>query len=211
MIAVSVQSANGALFLRSLQLPVDTTVIGAALCLDAKSAVRPQLPLGAETMRSLQDAQQHGGADRTDRRNLAEPFPGLVFLALREQIPPHLLPHRAQRIELLVVKLRPPAHSRFRDLPEPFGTMPRCIDLLAGTRNGPTAIDRFHPRHDPYEIFGDGEITTHQFLQTSQAVFTVIDGAKMIETQQLGQPARVDLVTLVAFPHGGILSRIAPH
>src|SRR6202790_3565477 len=31
----------------------------------------------------------------------------------------------------------------------------------------------------------------------------------MIEAQQFGQPPRVDLVTLVAFPHGGILSRIA--
>ena len=41
VIAVSVKSANGDLFLRSLQLPVDTTVIGAAVCLDAKSAVRP--------------------------------------------------------------------------------------------------------------------------------------------------------------------------
>jgi hypothetical protein len=60
MIAVSVQSANGALFLRSLQLPVDTTVIGATLCLDAKSAVRPQLPLGAETVRGLQNAKQYG-------------------------------------------------------------------------------------------------------------------------------------------------------
>ena len=33
----------------------------------------------------------------------------------------------------------------------------------------------------------------------------------MIEAQQLGQPARVDLVTLVAFFHGGILPRIAHH
>jgi hypothetical protein len=33
----------------------------------------------------------------------------------------------------------------------------------------------------------------------------------MIEAQQLGQPPRVDLVILVAFPHGGILSRIAHH
>jgi VWFA-related protein len=31
----------------------------------------------------------------------------------------------------------------------------------------------------------------------------------MIKPQQLGQPPGVDLVTLVAFPHGGILSRIA--
>src|SRR5271155_4304160 len=33
----------------------------------------------------------------------------------------------------------------------------------------------------------------------------------MIETQQLSQSAGIDLVTLVAFPHGGILSRIAHH
>jgi hypothetical protein len=39
----------------------------------------------------------------------------------------------------------------------------------------------------------------------------VINGAKVIETQQLGQPARVDLVTLVAFPHAGVLSRVAHH
>jgi hypothetical protein len=56
VIVVSVQSANGALFLHSLQLPVDIAVISAALCLDAKPAVRPQLPLGAETVWSLQDA-----------------------------------------------------------------------------------------------------------------------------------------------------------
>src|ERR1700686_2550565 len=122
VIAVSVQSANGDLFLRSLQLPVDSTVIGAAVCLDAKSAIRPQLPLGAETVRSLQNAKQYGCPDRTDRRNLAERFPGRVFLAPRQQIPPYLLTYRPQRIELLVVKLGPPAYSRFRDLPEPLGT-----------------------------------------------------------------------------------------
>src|SRR5258705_11718927 len=86
-------------------------------------------------MRSLQDAKQHGGPDRTDRGDLAEQFPRLVFLALRQQLPPHLLTHRPQRIELLVVKLGPPAHSRLSDLPEPRGSMARCIDLLAGTRN----------------------------------------------------------------------------
>src|SRR5712691_3245050 len=33
----------------------------------------------------------------------------------------------------------------------------------------------------------------------------------MIQAQQLGQPARVDFVTLVALFHGGILPRIAHH
>jgi hypothetical protein len=32
-------------------------------------------------------------------------------------------------------------------------------------------------------------------------MFSVIDGVEMIEAQQLGQTPRVDLVTLVAFPH----------
>jgi hypothetical protein len=41
VIAVPLKSANGDLFLGSLQLPVDTTVIGAAMCLDAKTAVGP--------------------------------------------------------------------------------------------------------------------------------------------------------------------------
>jgi hypothetical protein len=39
----------------------------------------------------------------------------------------------------------------------------------------------------------------------------MIDGVEMIEAQQFAQPARVDLVTLVAFFHGTILSRIAHH
>ncbi len=57
VITVSVESANGDLFLRSLQLPIDLTMIGTAMCLDGKSAVGPQLPLGAETVRGLQNAK----------------------------------------------------------------------------------------------------------------------------------------------------------
>src|SRR5260370_17395717 len=53
VIAVLVQSANGTLFLPSLQLPVQTTVIGAPLSLPAKSAFLPHLPLLTETTRRL--------------------------------------------------------------------------------------------------------------------------------------------------------------
>jgi hypothetical protein len=42
-------------------------------------------------------------------------------------------------------------------------------------------------------------------------VLTAIGGVEMIEAQQLGQPEGVDLVTLLAFPQGGILSQIAHH
>ena len=74
-----------------------------------------------------------------------------------------------------------------------------------------TNFDLCNARHDPSEIFGDGQITTHQFLQAARAVFPVIDGVEVIEAQQFGQAACVDLVILVAVPHGGILARIAHH
>jgi len=51
-------------------------------------------------MRGLQNAQQHGGANRADRGDLAEQFPGFVLLALREQISSYFLAQHAQRIEL---------------------------------------------------------------------------------------------------------------
>src|SRR6202522_2137311 len=157
----------------------------------------------------LEKKKQYRCPDRTNRRNLAQPLPGRVFLALRQQLPPHLLTHCPQRIQLLVVKLGSPAHSWFCDLSQPLDAMARCIDLLGATGNSPTAIDRLHPGHDPSQIFGDGQITAHQFLQAAQAVFPVIDGVEMIKTEQIGQAACVDLVTLVAFSQGGILARIA--
>src|SRR5262249_24522227 len=72
-------------------------------------------------MRRLQNAQQHRRPDRTNRGNLAEPFPGLLFLTLGEQISAHFLAQRSQCIELLVIKFSPPAHPEFVDLAEPLG------------------------------------------------------------------------------------------
>ena len=51
---------------------------------EAVLRVIPQRPLAAKTMWCLQDAQQHRRADRANRGNPTEPFPGRVFLALRE-------------------------------------------------------------------------------------------------------------------------------
>src|SRR5215475_3858893 len=42
-------------------------------------------------------------------------------------------------------------------------------------------------------------------------MFAVIHRSEMIETQQLGQSASVDLVALVALSHGLVFSRIAHH
>jgi hypothetical protein len=50
-------------------------------------------------------------SDRTDRRDLAKPLRGHVLLALRQQVSVRFSAQRSQRIQLLVVQLRPPAHS----------------------------------------------------------------------------------------------------
>ncbi len=150
VIAVLVQSANRDLFLGSFQLSLDTPVIGAAACLDAKSAVRPQLPLGAESVRGLHNAQatRPPGSDQSKGSGRAVSTPRL-FLALREQIPPHFAGATLSVHRVAGSKTRSPAHSGFLDLSQPLITVARCIDLFTRTGNGPTAIDRLHPRHDP--------------------------------------------------------------
>src|SRR5882672_2870400 len=133
-------------------------MIGTAACLDGQTTVFPQGPLAAEAVRSLQNAQQHRCPDRANRGDLAEPFPGLLLLTLHQQLVPHSLAQYSQRIQLLVIKFRPPAHSEFLDLLQPLGTMASGIDFLAVTRNGPTSINGFYSRLDPYEVFRDGQI-----------------------------------------------------
>src|ERR1700733_6911158 len=128
------------------------------MCLNAEAAEGPQLSLGAKSMRCLQDTEQHGRSNWTDRGNLTERFPGLVFLAFRQQLAANLLAQGSQGIQLLEVELCSPMHTRFSDLPEPFGAMARCIDLFAGTGDAPAAVQCLHPRHDPSDIFGDREI-----------------------------------------------------
>src|SRR4029077_16292859 len=132
-------------------------MIGTAACFYGQTTVFPQRPLGPETMRSLQNAQQHSCPDRADRGDLAEQFPDLLFFTLRQQLAPHSQAQHSQRIQLLVIKLRPPAHSEFLDLLQPLGTIASGIDFLAVTRNGPTSIDGFYSRLDPYEVFRDGQ------------------------------------------------------
>jgi hypothetical protein len=42
-------------------------------------------------------------------------------------------------------------------------------------------------------------------------MFAVIDRSEVIETQQLSQSASIDLVALVAFPHGLVFPWVAHH
>ena len=82
MIAVAVEPTNRDALLGSLQLSFNRTVIGTAVRFDGKTTVFPERSLGAEAVRGLNQRDQQSCANRTDRRDLAEQFRGLVFLTL---------------------------------------------------------------------------------------------------------------------------------
>src|SRR5258708_5389499 len=106
-----------------------------------------------------------------------------MFSALGQQIPAHGLAQRAQRIELLVEELGPPAHAGFPDLVQPLRAMTRCIDLLPPTQNAPASIQSLDPIHYAGKIFADRQITAGQLLQGSQAVLAMVDRAQISAAQ----------------------------
>src|SRR5579864_8757657 len=72
VIMVVIQTAHADALSVSYQLPSHKAVLAAVVSLDCESTVSPQLSLGTETVWGLQQRHQHGGTDRTDRRNLAQ-------------------------------------------------------------------------------------------------------------------------------------------
>src|SRR5258708_33332881 len=87
--------------------------------------------------------------------------------------------------------------------------MTRRIDLLAGTRNTPTTIDRLHSAHHSSEIVADGQIAARKSLECADACSAVIDRAEFVQVQPVSQLAGIDPVILV--PLCAILPRIAYH
>ena len=81
-----------------------------------------------------------------------------MFSALGQQLSPHLLVQKQQRVELLVIHLGPAAHAGLDDFLEPCSAMARRVHLLASTGDGPASVDRFQTNHHAREIFGDGHI-----------------------------------------------------
>ena len=67
---VLVQAANGDLFLGASQLALDIAVFPAGASFQGQSAVGPQLSLGAETMRRLDQSHHEGRTNGPERRNL---------------------------------------------------------------------------------------------------------------------------------------------
>ena len=86
MVAILIQPTNRLWFFRALQLSTDIAVLRTVARLHAQSTVGPQLSLAAESMRSLHQRQQTGGANRSDAGDLAQQFRRLMFPALRQQL-----------------------------------------------------------------------------------------------------------------------------
>src|SRR2546421_2539386 len=164
MVVIFVQTTNVCLFLRTLQLAFHVTVFRAVMRLYRQAAVGPQLPLGAETVRCLNQCNEQSRPNRTNARNLAQEFPRFMFPALGQQLAARFLAQSLQRVKLMVKELGPTMHPRLRYLAQPFGTMSRSVDLLAGTGNAPTSVQRFQATHDPHEVFGDGEIAARELF-----------------------------------------------
>ena len=72
VIMILIEPTNLLGLLRTLQLSSHVTVLRTVARIDRRSAVCPQLPLGAETMRGLDQRDEQRGSDRADRRNLAQ-------------------------------------------------------------------------------------------------------------------------------------------
>src|SRR5208283_1210161 len=175
MIVVAVEATQLNRFLAPLQLSFHVAVLRTIVGLEPKTAVGPQLSLGSEAKRSLDQRGHQSSSNRTHRRNLTQQLCRAMFAALLYQISPYRSMQRSQGIEFLVEKLGPTAYPNFFNLVQPSRTVARGVDRRAGASNGPAAIERLEPIHNPGEIFADRQITARQFLQGSYAIFSMVD------------------------------------
>ena len=88
------KTANRNKFLRASQLAFHIAVFRADARLQSQSAICPQLALRAKTMRSLNQSQQQGSANRPYVGNLLKLTGDLVFATLGQQFAPYSLAQR---------------------------------------------------------------------------------------------------------------------
>src|SRR5207344_480177 len=171
---VAVQATHCDALAVALQFPTHKAVLAAVIGLDRKTAVCPKLALGTEAMGCLQYGHQQGGANRTDRRNLAKQFHCRMFATFPQQLASCCLAHGLQTIQLLVQMLCSNPHPWFHQLGQPLGTMTAAIDACARTGNGPTSVHRLNAIHHPGTVLGEGRITPPQLLKGAYSMFFVV-------------------------------------
>src|SRR6516225_11117034 len=99
---VSIQTAHRDALAVALQFPAHKAELATVIRLDGKTAVGPKLALGTEAMGCLQQGHQQGGANRTDRRNLAKQFHRRMLATFPQQLAPCCLAERFETIQFLV-------------------------------------------------------------------------------------------------------------
>src|SRR5262249_51093481 len=103
------------------------------------------------------------------------------------------------------IEFRPAMHTFFHQLLEPFRPVAKCIDLLAGTGNPPTPIDRFYACHHSGEIPSDRQVRACQFSQSTKAVLAVVHRLDFVPVQQPRQSAGVlAIIAVPVFPQTGL-------
>jgi hypothetical protein len=133
-----------------------------ALGFDSQATVGPELPLGAEAMRGLNQSDEQGCTDRPDSGNGLQAAPCGVLLAFAEPFPAY---EPLQRIQLLVRLPRAQANAGFLNPGQPFLAMARRIYLPAVAWNFPSAVQRLDSILHSRQIFRDGQIASCQFPQ----------------------------------------------
>src|SRR5712691_595067 len=175
MVVISIQATELLRFLGELQLSTHKTVLRTVVGLNAQPTVGPELPLAAEPVRGLHERDQSRRSNRTDAGYLAQQFRGFMFPALGQQLRSHLSPQGLQSIQLLIEQLRSALHPCLGELVQPFLSSAHSIDLGAGTRNAPAAIQCLQAIHHARQIFADGLITAPQLAQRPYSIFSVVN------------------------------------
>ena len=132
-----------------------------------------------------------------------------MFRTLAQQFSSYLLAQRPQRVPLLIVNLRPPAHGSFGDLAEPLRTIAWCVHALACAGNRPASEKSLQAIHHPRDLPGQRQVATGQLFQGPYAVLCVVDRGEKSGSEKIGQLSSIDPVILVPRFQQGVFPRIA--
>lgn len=87
MIVILIETAQGWLSLRALELAAGHAIFPAGSSLQGQATIGPELPFGPETVRYLNQGNQEGNPDRAQLRDLAQHAVRRMFVALRQHLP----------------------------------------------------------------------------------------------------------------------------
>jgi hypothetical protein len=132
-----------------------------------------------------------------------------MLATLRQQFASGVLAQGLQHVQLLIKLLSSAASAGLGNFPQPLTAMAGIVDVPSGTGNRPAAIDCFQPIHHPGNIFDDSQITAGELPQHAYTSLAMVNRLEIIEPQQIGKFASIDLVAFVAMLEQRVLARVA--